>query len=112
VLRRLGRTTGLSVEDLLEHLAHARPHEGAMPCVRVVISAPDPLRLPGIELILGLGLDGLEDEVGGGIRVVPRSPGIGMPLVHDGIVSPWRGLVNRHSPAAGQVVNDKGRRPR
>lgn len=49
--RLLGDST-LTVEDLLEDLAHARPHQVALFRRRLSVAAPDPLGLPGVQVVV------------------------------------------------------------
>jgi hypothetical protein len=49
VMRRLPSD---GVGDLLEHLAHARAHEGAAPGRRVAIAATDPIGLTRVQRLV------------------------------------------------------------
>jgi hypothetical protein len=75
----LFRLARLAIEDLLEHLAHARPHQDVLLGVGVVISTADPRQLTGIKL--------------GVVLVIPRIGDI-IVVAHGGIVARGNGNVN------------------
>jgi hypothetical protein len=81
-LARLLRVASLAIEDLLEHLAHARPHQGVLLGGRVVIATPDPGQLARI-------------KVGDGV-VVRLIRDIVAVVAHGGIVARRNGCVNGH----------------
>jgi len=89
-LRSLIRVACLTVEDLLEHLAHARPHQGVLVGVGVMIATPDPGQLARIELVVALVIHRIGDVVA--------------VVVHAGIVAPGGGSVNGLDESASARV--------
>jgi hypothetical protein len=68
------RVASLSIEDLLEHLAHSRTHQGVLLGVGVMIASADPRQLAGAQIVVILLVKEVVAAVVHGGIVAPRGP--------------------------------------
>jgi hypothetical protein len=68
------RVATLSIEDLLEHLAHSRTHQGVLLGVGVMIASADPGQLAGVQIVVILLIEEVVGAVVHGRIVAPRGP--------------------------------------